>query len=32
MTKADLSEDILITENGAERFSVDWEHRWRPMD
>ena len=27
-----LNEDILITENGAERLSVDWEHRWRSMD
>ena len=26
-----LNEDILITEDGAERLSVDWEHRWRPM-
>jgi Xaa-Pro aminopeptidase len=26
-----LNEDILITENGAERFSVDWNQRWRRM-
>jgi Xaa-Pro aminopeptidase len=26
-----LNEDILITDGGAERFSVDWEHRWRPV-
>jgi Xaa-Pro aminopeptidase len=24
-----LNEDILITEHGAERFSVDWDNRWR---
>ena len=29
---AGINEDILITENGIERLSVDWEHRWRPMD
>ncbi|UCH27229.1 MAG: aminopeptidase P family protein [Trueperaceae bacterium] len=27
-----LNEDILITENGAERLSIDWNHRWRKMD
>lgn len=26
-----INEDILITETGAQRFSIDWEHRWRPM-
>jgi Xaa-Pro aminopeptidase len=24
-----LNEDILITDGGAERLSVDWNHRWR---
>jgi Xaa-Pro dipeptidase len=24
-----LNEDVLITENGIERFAGDWEHRWR---
>jgi Xaa-Pro aminopeptidase len=28
---AGINEDILITDSGAERLSVDWEHRWRPM-
>lgn len=26
-----LNENILITEHGAERLSIDWEHRWRPV-
>lgn len=26
-----LNEDILIGEHGAERLSVDWDNRWRPM-
>jgi Xaa-Pro aminopeptidase len=26
-----INEDILITQNGAERLSGDWNHRWRPM-
>ena len=26
-----LNEDILITEQGAERFSVDWDQRWRRL-
>ena len=28
---AGINEDILITDTGAERLSVDWEHRWRPL-
>ena len=28
---AGINEDILITDSGAERLSVDWEHRWRSM-
>jgi len=24
-----INEDIVITDNGAERFSGDWNHRWR---
>ncbi len=27
-----LNEDILITERGAERLSVDWDHRWRMVN
>jgi len=27
-----LNEDILITDAGAERLSVDWNHRWRVLD
>jgi len=27
-----INEDIVITENGAERFSGDWNHRWRMME
>ena len=27
-----LNEDILITDAGAERLSVDWNHRWRMVD
>ncbi|MDR7489306.1 MAG: aminopeptidase P family N-terminal domain-containing protein [Armatimonadota bacterium] len=26
-----LNEDILITPQGAERLSVDWDNRWRPV-
>jgi Xaa-Pro aminopeptidase len=26
-----LNEDVLITENGIERLTVDWNQRWRPM-
>ncbi len=26
-----LNEDILITDGGAERLSVDWDHRWRML-
>jgi Xaa-Pro dipeptidase len=26
-----INEDILITPEGAQRFSIDWENRWRPM-
>ncbi len=26
-----INEDILITEGGAERLSVDWNHSWRMM-
>lgn len=26
-----INEDILITPDGAERFSGDWDLRWRPM-
>ena len=28
---ASINEDILITDTGAERLSVDWERRWRPL-
>lgn len=27
----DLNEDILITERGADRLSVNWENRWRTV-
>ncbi len=26
-----INEDILITDHGAERLSIDWNHRWRAV-